>query len=621
MNHSKEIKVTVCSITYNHAQYIRACLDSILMQKTNFAFEIVINDDCSTDGTTEILKEYETRFPDIIRPIYHKENQYSKGVRDVFQRFVFPNARGRYCAICEGDDYWIDPLKLQKQYDMLEADKRISYCFTNRLTINEVLNKTRVDCHKDKIYTLLDFLSGFNPGIQNAMFRKAVYEKFHNKNYDQLVNGDRLIPFYCLQEGYAKCLQEITAVYRVTGSGVSTSLSKTYTDKQWFIHSTDDFYKFHKVVGFPSRKSFAKKAGLQLYFYFKKQKFRSINCAYKQTARYNDSYSSSLFLLVWWEAFKYGSQAIGKVINKKIYAFADSIYRKLKSTHFSSYILDMNGNNIEDVYKMPIVYSATTPSLNLSNKSTTIADAFLFSNGEKMWMFYELQEHLHSKGLLMSVCTEDGHHWSKPELVLEESCHLSFPFVFEDDGHIYMIPETSTINEIRLYEGTKDCKDFKYIKTIMAGSRYVDTCIYKKENLYYLFTSIQHDDNSYTLELYTSDSILGEWQVHPSSPISVGKCCERNAGTIIEHDGMLLRPAQEARVYYAQNTHIFRIVKLTPLCYQEEPYKLDIIPKGLMNSIGGHQFSVCVFNGKHYVAVDVLQKSFNLKALIKKFKK
>ncbi len=76
--------VSICSITYNHAPFIRQCLDGMLMQQRNFDYEIIINDDCSTDGTTEIIREYAARHPDNIRPIYHEENEYSKGVRGLF---------------------------------------------------------------------------------------------------------------------------------------------------------------------------------------------------------------------------------------------------------------------------------------------------------------------------------------------------------------------------------------------------------------------------------------------------------------------------------------------------------------------------------------------------------
>ena len=117
-----EVLVSVCVITYNHCDYIRQCFDGILMQQTNFPFEIIVNDDCSTDGTAEIIKEYELNHPTLFKVTYQKENQYSKGVRGMFPKFCFPRAKGKYIALCEGDDYWTDPLKLQKQVDFLESN-------------------------------------------------------------------------------------------------------------------------------------------------------------------------------------------------------------------------------------------------------------------------------------------------------------------------------------------------------------------------------------------------------------------------------------------------------------------------------------------------------------------
>src|SRR5262245_28919719 len=113
--------VSISCMTYNHAAFIRTCLDHLLVQKTNFPFEIMIHDDASTDGTREIIEEYVSKYPEIIFPFYQKENQYSKGVRGLSSRYNYPRCRGKYVAICEGDDYWTDPYKLQKQVDFLES--------------------------------------------------------------------------------------------------------------------------------------------------------------------------------------------------------------------------------------------------------------------------------------------------------------------------------------------------------------------------------------------------------------------------------------------------------------------------------------------------------------------
>lgn len=111
--------LTIVCPTFNQIGYISQTLDSILAQKTNFPFEILVNDDCSTDGTTQLVESYVARYPGIIRPFYHAENQYSKGITCTPR--IFKHARGKYIAFCEGDDYWVDPHKLQIQVDFLES--------------------------------------------------------------------------------------------------------------------------------------------------------------------------------------------------------------------------------------------------------------------------------------------------------------------------------------------------------------------------------------------------------------------------------------------------------------------------------------------------------------------
>lgn len=121
--------VTVSCIAYNHEKYIARALDSFLMQKTDFPFEIVIHDDASTDRTPEIIREYAEKYPEIIRPMYQEENQYSKGISNISGAFNFPRAEGKYIAMCEGDDYWIDDSKLQRQADYMEAHPDCTLCF------------------------------------------------------------------------------------------------------------------------------------------------------------------------------------------------------------------------------------------------------------------------------------------------------------------------------------------------------------------------------------------------------------------------------------------------------------------------------------------------------------
>jgi glycosyltransferase involved in cell wall biosynthesis len=119
--------VSINTLTYNHAPYIRQCLDGIVMQKTTFPFELLIHDDASTDGTADIIREYEAKYPDIVKPIYQTENRHSRGL-SINCELQYPRFKGKYIAMIEGDDYWIDPLKLQKQVDFLENHPDYSIC-------------------------------------------------------------------------------------------------------------------------------------------------------------------------------------------------------------------------------------------------------------------------------------------------------------------------------------------------------------------------------------------------------------------------------------------------------------------------------------------------------------
>lgn len=119
--------VSVCCITYNHEPYIEDALEGFLIQETDFPFEILIHDDASTDRTADIIREYEAKYPKLIKPIYQVENQYSKGAL-ISPTFNYPRAKGQYIAVCEGDDYWTYKKKLQKQYDFMEFNPEYSAC-------------------------------------------------------------------------------------------------------------------------------------------------------------------------------------------------------------------------------------------------------------------------------------------------------------------------------------------------------------------------------------------------------------------------------------------------------------------------------------------------------------
>lgn len=225
--------VSICSITYNHALYIRDCLDGLLMQKTDFPFEIIINDDCSTDGTTEIIKEYVNKYPNIISPIYHDENQYQKGIRGMYQRFVYPKARGKYIALCEGDDYWTDPLKLQKQVDFMESHPDFSMCF-HRVSVmvedklrlsNDIFNHLQ-----EREYNETDLLMRLTVPTCSALFRKGIIVRCPVNPKFQY--GDNILWLTAIRSGRTYCLGEEMGVYRRHSGSWTTMDSYSTSTKQ-----------------------------------------------------------------------------------------------------------------------------------------------------------------------------------------------------------------------------------------------------------------------------------------------------------------------------------------------------------------------------------------------------
>lgn len=171
----QEIVVSVICNTYNQEDYIEQTINGFLMQKTNFPFEILIHDDASTDGTTEIIREYAQKYPDLIKPLIQKENQYSKKVA-ITEVFQVPRAKGNYIALCEGDDYWTDPLKLQKQVDALEQNPNIDVCSHKaEIHCDEKPIGTVPKLNKDKIFSVDEVILGDGGFVATAslMFRKS----------------------------------------------------------------------------------------------------------------------------------------------------------------------------------------------------------------------------------------------------------------------------------------------------------------------------------------------------------------------------------------------------------------------------------------------------------------
>lgn len=187
------IMVSVICVTYNHEKYIREALDSILMQQTDFDFEIRVGEDCSTDGTREILREYEKNYPNRFHMYYRKKNLGA--TKNEYELFM--DAKGKYIAALELDDIWTDPLKLQKQFDFLEAHEEyigVAHDFdiidANGRIIENDDNK-KIKSYFNKEYTLNDFLTEGFIFQTGTHFYRNIYKD--GKDYSIIYTADRLI--------------------------------------------------------------------------------------------------------------------------------------------------------------------------------------------------------------------------------------------------------------------------------------------------------------------------------------------------------------------------------------------------------------------------------------------
>jgi glycosyltransferase involved in cell wall biosynthesis len=218
--------VSICCITYNHQDYIAQAIDGFLMQETDFPFEILIHDDASTDGTIKIIKNYENKYPNIVRTIIQEKNQFSQGVRFINAKFLFPLAKGKYIALCEGDDYWTSPQKISKQFKFMEENLNYSCCFhaveQKDDTINKSLSITKLPL-KGNIFYFEDVVKSYFIPTLSLFFRKSLMP-LDLPSYQKKMYGDMFMQLLLTSNGPAYYFDEVMGVYRHHDNGVSKSL-------------------------------------------------------------------------------------------------------------------------------------------------------------------------------------------------------------------------------------------------------------------------------------------------------------------------------------------------------------------------------------------------------------
>ena len=242
-------KVSIICITYNHVNFIRDCLDGFIMQKTDFPFEVLIHDDASNDGTTDIVREYAEKYPEVFVPFYEEENQFGK--TDFCRDILFPKIRGEFVAVCEGDDFWTDELKLQKQVNIFEKYQKCTVCFhytkvywVDNTINNFIIPDKRIIFNKE-ILNINDLLKENFIATSSVMYRW----RFNNDSLSlipkNLIPGDWYLHLLHAQIGDIYFIDDIMSVYRKHKNGIWFGAEES---EQWFKKYGISYIRFCKEV-------------------------------------------------------------------------------------------------------------------------------------------------------------------------------------------------------------------------------------------------------------------------------------------------------------------------------------------------------------------------------------
>ena len=266
---TQDYVVIIECYTYNHELFIENALKGFIMQKTDFSFCALIVDDCSTDGTADIIRKYEKNYPNIIKGFYLNENYHSqkKMKRPIIQPWI---NRCTYLAECEGDDYWIDPLKLQKQVVFLNENTNYSLCFHRAKIISDIESPIYLKCDDigDREYKPMELLNNWKIPTASMVARK---ECLQVKTSGKYLNGDIVFVMKCASIGKIWGMSDEMSVYRMHAKGV------TY----------DKTMKLYRIMNYPYHFMFLKK---NFPFLEKKTLNYKIAQAYKNRSNVRESF-------------------------------------------------------------------------------------------------------------------------------------------------------------------------------------------------------------------------------------------------------------------------------------------------------------------------------------------
>lgn len=247
------IMVSVLVTTYNHEKYIIEALESIRMQVVNFPIEVLVGEDCSTDKTRQVIKEYEIEHPGFLRVFYREHNMYREKISN--SRDLEMHAKGKYIITLEGDDFWTDKNKLQTQVDFLETHSEYIAVAHNCIVVDEYSHpngEVYPEC-KENEYSINHFYSDILPGQtatylrRNTAFDRSLYDKCGpNKECNIVIPGDRLLVFSDLFYGKIFCIQKAMSAYRHLTKGDSWSAQ----NKIFPLRASIVMYKWYSEYAF-----------------------------------------------------------------------------------------------------------------------------------------------------------------------------------------------------------------------------------------------------------------------------------------------------------------------------------------------------------------------------------
>ena len=259
----KKILVSVVVTSYNHRLYIREAIEGVLRQKTDFPFELIIHDDCSTDGTQDIIREYERKYPGIVKPIYEVNNLYQTASWKVFFDKICLHIAGKYVALCEGDDYWTDEEKLQRQVDFMEDHPDFSLCMHNAWRLNqttgtrELMNTFAGDKELIQRDSVQCGLGSNFPATASYFMKRETYTELPDEFLCNPV-GDYCIRQYAAAHGKTFYFDRPMSVYRVNVphsymsnvSAKESSYNRYTIGMMKFYHFLDGYTqkRFHDIL-------------------------------------------------------------------------------------------------------------------------------------------------------------------------------------------------------------------------------------------------------------------------------------------------------------------------------------------------------------------------------------